>query len=158
MTRVIGRGRLAPPSLEQVATILGLTIALATIPLALAGQRYAATAKARAWTSLAPPCPAVSSQVHLALGAPLSDVFDFSGARFARAYGYANCGMITNDRVLGLGLVPICQFNNPTAIEVITRRGRFFFATGNRPATILLTQGQPHCVLGARLAFDWLEE
>jgi len=146
------------PLLEQVATGCSLVIALATIPLALGGQRYAAAAKAWAWTSLAPACPAVSSQAHLTLGAPLSDVFDFGGARFARAYGYARCGMITGDRVLGLHMDPVCQFNNPTALEITTARGRFFFTTGIRPATILLTQGQPRCVLGAKLDFDWLRE
>lgn len=158
MTRTVAGGRLAAPTLEHIATICGLVVALATIPLAVAGQRYAAAAKAWAWTSLAPPCPSVSSQVHEALDAPLSDVFDFDGARFARAYGYARCGMIAGDRVLGLRMDPICQFNNPTALEVTTAQGRFFFVTGTRPATIQLTRGKPRCVLGAKLGLDWLRE
>jgi hypothetical protein len=149
-------GRRRGPSLEQIATLCGVAIALASIPLAVVGQRQAAIAKARAWTAAGPPCPVVSRRAYMAFGAPVAQAFDYAGARFARAYGGASCSQITDDPLLGLGHVPVCQFNNPTVVEVTSVRGRTFFMTGIRPATILLAHGQARCVLAARLGDDWL--
>jgi hypothetical protein len=144
------------PAAEIVATLFGLLIALTSIPLALLGQRHSAIASAKAWTVDAPPCPRVSRAAYRAFGTPASNVIDYGGARFARGYGYIGCSEITQDLVLGLGRTPVCQFNNPTVLEVTTARGDFIFMTRSKAATIVLTQGKPRCVLGARLEANWL--
>jgi hypothetical protein len=144
------------PYLEQVATVCGVVIALATIPLAVAVQRQAALARTAAWTASGPPCPVMSRAAYKAFGAPVSNIFDYDGVWFARAYGNATCGKITADRLFALGLITVCQFNNPTVVEVATPRAQVFFMTGVRPATILVEHGQPSCVLAAKLSFDWM--
>ena len=143
-------------AVERIGAACGVLIALATIPLALEAQRQMGVAKVRAWTLPGPPCPEVSRQAYLAFGTPASNTFTYEGARFARAYGYSNCGRVADDSLLGLGSFPVCQFNNPTVVEVTTARGEFFFMTRAQPATIVLAHGQPRCVLGARLRLDWM--
>lgn len=146
------------PLLERITAVGAGLMLLATIVLALGGHQYSKVAKALAWTIPAQPCPVISQQAYAAFGARASDRFDFDGTRFARAYGYAKCGEIFDDPAPGQGRIPVCQFNNPTVVEVITQRGRTYFMTGMQPATITVAHSQPRCVLGARLGLDWLRE
>jgi len=171
MHRIFGRGlgavvawprRFRPgrlrPATERIATVLGLLIALATLPLAIIGQRQAAIAKAWAWTAPGPPCPIVSRLVDVGFAFPALTTFDFEGARFGMAYGHVDCSRIREDRLFGADSDPVCQFNNPTVVEVATRRGRIVFITGIRPATIVIARGRVRCVMGAKLKPDWLRQ
>jgi hypothetical protein len=80
--------------------------------------------------------------------------FNFEGAEFGMAYGYVDCSRITDDPLLGSGSDPVCQFNNPTVVEVATSRGRAVFITGIQPATIIIAKGRARCVMAAKLGFD----
>jgi len=143
---------------ETITMVCCCLMALATLPLALGWQRHAALLTARAWTIAGPPCPVVSQQSVLLLHAPTTDVFSYGGARFARAYGYAKCSKITADPIWGLGLVTVCQFNNPTLLEITTARGHWLFMTGIHAATVVVDQGRPACEFGAKLGDDWLQK
>jgi hypothetical protein len=146
------------PSLERIATVCGVVLAVATIPLAVIGQREAAVARARAWIAPGPPCPAVSRLTDVGFEFQPLTPFDFEGAHFGMAYGGVTCSRIRDDPLLGTGSDPVCQFNNPTVVEFATAREHIVFVTGMRAATIVIARGQAHCVLGAKLGFDWLKQ
>jgi hypothetical protein len=145
-------------SLEQIATVCGVVLAVATIPLAVIGQRAAAVARARAWIAPGPPCPVVSRLTDVGFEFQPLTAFDFEGAHFGMSYGEVNCSRIRDDPLLGTGSDPVCQFNNPTVVEVATPRGHFVFVTGIRAATIIIAHGRARCMLGAKLGFDWLKQ
>jgi hypothetical protein len=103
-----------------------------------------------------PPCAAISRAAYLALDQPLAHSFRYAGARFDRAYGYAMCNIIADHGGHGAGRLTVCQFNNPSVLDVSTPRGDVLFRTDSRPATISIDHGEPHCVLNARVGLDWL--
>ena len=146
------RGRLT----ERLTQVAVAAMLVAVIPLALLGQRETALARVRAWTLAGPPCPTLSEAEYRAFDARSSETFNYDGAHIVRAYGMAACAKVAADTVLGLGERPVCQFNAPGVLAITTVRGRILYGAGLAPATITLVSGAPHCVLGARLAPDWL--
>ena len=46
-------------------------------------------------------------------------------------------------------MVPVCQFNNPTVLQVTTVWGETIFVTGSHGATVLVEDGRPRCLLAA---------
>jgi hypothetical protein len=145
-----GRRR-GPRPIEIVATFGAIAVLAATLPLALAAQRIAAVAKARAWAVSGPPCPSLSRSAYLASGERIVHLIDYDGVRFGRGYGYVSCVEVAKDGGRGLDTVPVCQFNSPTVLQVTTRRGDFYFYTRIRPATVTIADDRPQCVMNASI-------
>jgi hypothetical protein len=129
------------------AGLIGILIALAFAADNLMQQKEAKVAEVRYWTVTGPPCPALARAAFVAQVAKPTAAFDFQGVRFARGYGAASCSGPDKDRITA---VPVCQFTNPTVLQVTTRKGEFYFMPGfpNR-ATVSVTDGVPLCVLGS---------
>ena len=144
------------PAIRTTAVVVNLLI-LAPIVALMGwwGWSHAAL-ESRAWTVTGPACPGVSRAASLASGIALSHPFNYHGARFDRAYGYAMCDVIADRGGHGPGRITVCQFNNPSALEVVTPRGDFHFMTQAQPATIAIEDGAPTCVLDARVGMSWL--
>jgi len=150
--RSLRGGRIA-----EIATALAVALMVTlTVPLALIGQRQSAIGRVNAWAASGPPCPVASRAAFLAYGEPIREAFRFEGVRYGMSSGYASCARIATDRVLGLGHMPICQFNDPAVLEVTTPRGQVFFMTRFRPATVTIAHGRLRCVLAAHLDPNWL--
>jgi hypothetical protein len=146
------------PVFDRITLASGVVMLVGTLLLSIAEQRASLIGRADAWTAAGPPCPRVSAQTARAYAAP-TETFRFQGVEFVRGYGYAVCGEIITDRRWGIGQrMPVCRFNSPGKLEVSTSRGRFDFITGTAPATVVIAEGAPRCVLAARLAPDWRRE
>ena len=114
-----------------------------------------ASRDSQAWTVTGPPCPIVSRADYQTLDEPLTHPFRYAGARFDRAYGYAMCNVIANHGGHGSGRLTVCQFNNPSVLDVTTPRGDILYRTDTRPATVSIDRGTPGCVLNARIGLSW---
>jgi hypothetical protein len=146
------------PVFDRITLASGIVMLLGTLVLSIAEQRASLIGRADAWTAAGPPCRRVSAEAARAYAAP-SETFRFQGVEFVRGYGYAVCGEITADRRWGLGRrAPVCRFNSPGKLEISTSRGRFDFITGISPATVVIAEDGPRCVLAAKLAPDWRRE
>lgn len=141
-----GRRRMTP--IEWVATVGVLLVLAAVLPLALAGERVAQVAKARAWTVQGPACPTVTGETARLLSRKVAHVIDYDGVLFGRGYGYVSCILIADDGGRGLNTQPVCQFNNPTVVQVTTASGATYYSTWIYPATVTIEHGRPRCVLG----------
>jgi hypothetical protein len=146
------------PAFDRITLACGVVLLVGTLVLSVAEQRASLIGRADAWTVAGPPCPRVSAESARTFAAP-SETFRFQGVRFVRAYGYAVCGEITADRRWGFGQrAPVCRFNSPGKLEISTARGDFHFITGIAPATVVIADDGPRCVLAAKLAPDWRRE
>lgn len=145
---VATRGRRRMSAIEWVATAGVLLVLAAVLPLALAGERFAQVAKARAWTVQGPACPTVTGETARALAHKVAHVIDYDGVLFGRGYGYVSCILIADQGGRGLNRLPVCQFNSPTVLQVTTATGTTYYSTWIRPATVTVEHGRPHCVIG----------
>lgn len=141
-----GRRRIAP--IEWVATGGAIAVLASVLPLALAGERVAQVAKARAWTVEGPSCPTLTGEAARRMGGKIAHVIDYDDVLFGRGYGYVSCILIADQGGRGLGRLPVCQFNNPTVLQVTTRTGTTYYSTWINPATVSVEHGRPRCVLG----------
>jgi hypothetical protein len=145
----IGRYRV---SLLQLIAACGTTLVVVGAVLFLViGQRLAAISKARDWTAIGAPCPTLSVAAYQASGNRIAHVIDYDGVSLGRGYGYVNCDEIADDGGRGRGVIPICQFNSPTILQVTTKRGRFYYFTQSSPATISIVDGVPRCVMATTM-------
>jgi hypothetical protein len=133
----------------QITVIGFCLIAPATIALLWGAHKYTVIATAHEWLIAGPACPALTPAAAAQLGSPQLQTFNFQGARFGKAYGYVNCRMVADHGGWGRESIAVCQFNNPSILEVAAAHGGGSFLTGGRPATVWVDQGRPHCVLGA---------
>jgi hypothetical protein len=147
MARKITIGRRRFSAIQLVSAAAGVVAVVGTIGGVALFQRSTAITKARAWTAVGPPCPSLSQADFLAAGVQMAHTIVYDDVTFARGYGYANCNEIADKGGRGVGVVPVCQFNSPTALQVTTRRGTFYFATRSSPATVSIADGVPHCVM-----------
>jgi len=120
----------------------------------LVAMRYTAEAKAREWTPAGAPCPAISQADYLASGFSAANRVDFDGIGFARAYGYTICSDIGDDGGHSLTDIPVCQFNDPGALDVTTAQGHVYYLPRTRPATVIISHGRASCVLAANQHMD----
>lgn len=151
MAKKIKIGRHAFTAIQLVSTIAGVAVVVGTIGGVWFFQRMTAIAKARDWTAVGAPCPTLSRAAFLASGVPMAHVMVYDDVRFGRGYGYVNCNEIAAHDGRGPGIVSVCQFNNPSVLQVTTRRGDFFYATQTSPATVSITDGAPKCVLAVTM-------
>jgi hypothetical protein len=139
---------------DRLATAGFAAIVACALGLALLGDRSAAILRARAWTYAGPPCPAVPRETYLNFTHRAKHAFTFDDVRFGRVDGGASCREIATHGGRGLDTLPVCQFNSPTLLEVVTRRGAFYFETKMSRATVSVTNGAPTCVLNAGDIFE----
>jgi hypothetical protein len=136
-------------------TVLGFCLIGPVVVLLLWGvHKYTVIATARAWVVPGPPCPALTAADAAQLSASKLQSFTFQGVRFGKGYGYVNCRMVADHGGWGRESIAVCQFNNPSILQVAAAHGAGSFLTGGRPATVWVDQGQPHCVLGAGAGVD----
>jgi hypothetical protein len=143
MPRLVVAGAVA---LVAVATIWELVDEHHTIARSTAETNLAAI--------VGPPCPALSAaafQTAVQQGGPaLAYSFDFNGATFGRAFGYADCSVAEAKGSLGLGSYDVCQFTSPAILYVKTARGEFYYQPGiGQKATVMTPGGQARCVMAA---------
>jgi len=120
----------------------------------LAAMRYTAEAKAREWTPAGAPCPAISQAAYLASGFSATNRAYLSGIGFARAYGYTVCSDINDDGGRSPRHVPVCQFNDPGALDITTPKGHTYYLPQTKPATVIVSRGRVSCVLAANQPMD----
>jgi hypothetical protein len=131
-------------------TVIGFCLIGPVIIALLWGvHKYTLIATAHAWLVAGPACPALTPAAAAQLGSPQLQVFNFQGARFGKGYGYVNCRMVADHGGWGGENIAVCQFNNPSILDVTTPRGHAAYLTGGRSATISIDQGHPSCVLAA---------
>lgn len=131
-----------------VAGLCGL-IVLATVVVGWVWHRHTKIAEYQAWMVTGAACPVISKADYEASGTVAGHIFEYDGARLARAYGYVNCDEVASDGGKGMGTIPVCQFNSPTMLRVTTKRGEVFYSTRTSPATVSFKDDQPSCVLNA---------
>jgi hypothetical protein len=143
-------GRTDSPLVSPLAIGAGLVV-LAAIGAGWGWHRHTVYMDTQALTITGPPCPTITRQAYMSSDISASHVFLYDDVRFARADGMVSCDEIADHGGYGFGRLPVCQFNSPTVLEIITPRGEFFYATRARPATVTVDQGTPSCVMNARL-------
>jgi hypothetical protein len=129
-------------------------LAVVVVGAWLVAMRYTAEAKAREWTPAGAPCPALSQAAYLASGFSATNRADFDGIGFARAYGYTVCSDINDDGGRSPAHVPVCQFNDPGALDIATPAGHTYYLPQTKPATVIISHGHASCVLAANQHMD----
>ena len=107
------------------------------------------------WTVSGPACPSVTAADVQALDLANHTPFAFASMRGSMASGIVSCTVL--DLAEGRPTPPytVCQFSAPFVIALTTPRGQVYFEPGvGRKATVSLRNGQPSCVMGAKL-HDW---
>ena len=133
--------RLAVPAVALIIVIAGLALWW--------GQRQAAVDEARAWMISGPACPTVPNLAVIGFARPSLEDSQFDGVRIARAYGYVDCREIAER-----GGVPVCRFSSPGVLDVNGPGAHVIYWTKIAPATVIVEQGKPSCVLGAWPGFS----
>jgi hypothetical protein len=142
-----GRTGVGPSAALAAGAIAGLTV-IVTVAWAMAerpAESLAASAPA------GEPCPVVSRAAISPRPSPghLSAV---GGVVFARVAGDVVCdveGDLTQE-MMGAGDDVSCQFSAPGVLSVRTRHAEFDFAPPvGRVAMVIVSHGQPRCVLAA---------
>lgn len=146
------RGRTLPFAIAAIVSATPLLAVTIKHDLsALARQRNAAQALTRALNLPGPACPEITEPEFLARRRPLKNVFNFSGVRFARRFGHADCMMIgLYEPGAGDGY-PACRFTAPAVLHVAPAEGptRIFDVGVGRRAIVTVRGGEPRCVLAA---------
>ena len=108
--------------------------------------------KAEQWAVSGPPCQRVSPQVFQAQPVRIHHRFENDEITFGRGFGHVSCEDIVNDGGKGFGTFTECQFNAPGALQVTTSNGDAYFLTQGNPATVIVKNGAPTCVMAGKLA------
>jgi hypothetical protein len=141
----------APRSRAMTIGVIAL-IALATAALiaVLIVHRATRMSDAREWTASGPPCAKSTPTALAAAEESPSQITMFEGVRFARTHGAIRCTTIGYDEGRGDGDFPVCQFDHPGGLEVVTSFGSYHFLISPMiPATIQVPHGVPTCVVGS---------
>jgi hypothetical protein len=129
-------------------------LAVVVIGVWLGAMRVTAEAKAREWMPAGTPCPAISQAAYLASGFSATNRVDFDGVGFSRAYGYIVCSDIADDGGRSPVHAPVCQFNDPGALDIATADGHTYYLPQTKPATVIVSRGRAACVLAANQHMD----
>lgn len=124
-------------------------LAVVVVGAWLVAMRHTAEDKARAWTPAGAPCPVISRAAYLASGFSATNHVDFDGVGFSRAYGYIVCSDINDDGGRSPAELPVCQFNDPGALDIVTGQGHTYYLPRTQPATVVISHGRASCVLAA---------
>ena len=141
-----------------VAVGLCLSAALAFGIYDWLNDRAEQIAVAEHWTVAGAPCPQVSAAAFRAYGVEPRQTYDYDDITWARAHGDVVCHDVRYGGGKGWGDYPVCQFNHPEVLTLITPGGAFHFAPGvGKPATVSVPHGRPRCVIGANADFMTLK-
>lgn len=135
----------------QTLALGGMLIGLMAIPGLVVAETWIGQAMTKkAWTIGGPPCPVVERPAMNVVGHKRPKDFDYGGMNLARHFGHASCvGWREGGLVRREQHVSVCQFNAPGALTVTTPTRRIVYQPGvARPATIILRDGAPSCVMG----------
>lgn len=114
-------------------------------------RRAANIGTAEAWDIKGPPCPAATAEDWAAKHEVAPKTFDYDGDTLGRLAGDASCSDVQDKGGKGLGVLKVCQFTSPGALTVKTKAGMFYFLPGiGNPATIVIREGRPRCVLASK--------
>jgi hypothetical protein len=142
-----GRKGIGPSAPLAAGAIVAVTVIL-TVAWAMAEKPRGSIAVS---APAGEPCPSVS---RAAISPRLSPGYlsSVGGVLFARAAGDVVCdveGDLTQE-VMGAGDDVSCQFSAPGVLSVRTRHAEFDFAPPvGRVASVVVSHGQPRCVLAA---------
>jgi len=93
------------------------------------------------------PCPTLSREAYLAQQRLVKTAFIFNDEKFSRRYGHVTCDVVQSGPAAQRGYFTACQFTGPAVLEVVTRKGTFYFAPGvGQPATVSTPDGIPRCM------------
>lgn len=134
----------------QMAGILLLLAALASIPLTVGFSTWATRqAMRREWASPGPACPVVAQISRAALGAKPPAPFVYQGVGFAYQIGDVSCVALPEGWLTGK-TYPVCEFDAASAIEVRTGGRTVIFEPGvGHGATVTIRHGQVSCAVSA---------
>jgi hypothetical protein len=106
---------------------------------------------AKTWDVRGPECPTITEAQFLSGRKKGPQGFQYEGVGFYRRAGNAECASVYEDGGRSDRFFPVCEFTKPEELLIRTTTGDRYFAPGPRqPATVIVRQGQPRCVLGAR--------
>lgn len=114
-------------------------------------HRDTSVALAKAWKIEGPPCPSLTRAEFEARGYKARNTFDYDDLTMARKAGNASCADIQQSGGKGLFHDQECQFTSPAALIITTKKGVFFYVPeAGQPATVVVHDGTPQCVLGGK--------
>jgi hypothetical protein len=129
--------------------ILAVFVAVVSLPLMIGvGTWMSHLALRQEWAIKGPPCPEVAQISLMARGAKPPRPFVYKGTRFAAQIGNVFCEAVPDEGWFPKTTHAVCQFSNPSAIEVETpvRKAVYEVGIGHR-ATVTVRNGQPRCVI-----------
>lgn len=113
-----------------------------------------ATADAKPWELVGPPCPEGFSGPWANPDYAPEKALVFNGVRFVRRAGHVDCSAVAAGKDTGQDFVPLCQFSSPIVLEVMTEKGTYKFQPGvGKPATVSIVGGVPRCVMASNVQF-----
>ncbi len=131
------------------------TLAVAALTTEYVHDRAAHIATAKAWNIQGPPCPALSEAEFRAKRWAAPKTFRYDTVTLGRAAGDASCSDVRQDGGKGLFSDKVCQFTSPAALTVVTKSGRYYFLPGvGQPATIIIHQDAPKCVMASNFTLQ----
>jgi len=138
-----------------VAHVIGALVASGAVAGLLAynyvQHRDTSVALAKAWKIDGPPCPSLTKAEFEAQGYKAPKTFDYDDLTMARKAGNASCSDIKQNGGKGVFHDQECQFTGPAALIITTRKGEFFYVPEvGQPATVVVHDGAPQCVLGGK--------
>jgi hypothetical protein len=140
-------------------TSVGGVVALGVIAaIVFVVHRQDAASQVAAWTPKGVACQPVSKDAYTAFGSPAASAITYDGVRFAHASGHQKCGAIPGDDGHGGATVPVCQFSDPTTLQITTPKGDFYFLPGSQPATVVVSHDQPTCTLAINTTPNWFRD
>ena len=141
-------------------SMLGVMVAAAVVVIAglavlqISENRAQGEADYKLWMTRAPACRPPASKSFEANGGTHAQLSAFEGVRFGRQHGAVQCGEVGYDEGRARTTFPVCQFDQPGIVEVVTAKGDYWFWPGYiSPATIAVQHDVPTCVVGATRDF-----
>lgn len=149
-----GLARRLPMIVVGVGVLGGLAFLFATQMRAHDVAIANATADAKPWELVGPPCPEGFSGPWANPDYAPDKSLVFNGVRFTRRAGHVDCSAVAAGKDAGQDYVPLCQFSSPIVLEVTTDKGAFKFQPGvGHPATVSIVDGTPRCVMASNVQF-----
>jgi len=139
------------PFIAIVAVCLGAM----SIPFALSLETWLThLALRQEWTIKGPACAQMPEIPIYARGFRPPKPFTYKGTRFSAQLGDIFCEAVPDEGWFPKTTHAVCQFSNPSAIEVDTGVIKAIYVTGmGKRATVTVRNGRPSCVVGG-----WFDE
>jgi hypothetical protein len=150
MRRRRGVAAAAFGAVAVTATIVGV------LEFHLIQLKHAANqAGAAQWDVAGPPCPSLNATQFVQRGLTAPQAFAYNDLVIGRKVGHASCGAAGDDHGRSLWTHEVCEFTGPVVLRVKSPKGEFFFEPGvGQPATVAMSHGVPHCVMGSNFTIS----